>query len=176
VVLLREVDVDAGVLAQCPDPGALACRGWRGRYRARPAGFPGPGRPAPAPDALQSVTRRGAVAQHMLRSRRSAVPTWAPRFIMGQASVCELAVANRFARLRLSQASIAAMITIMTVTSSAICHVRSQTVGAASACGLIRGAAQVELVRPAGVNPLSTRRSTPVHPSAGAPGQRGGLR
>jgi hypothetical protein len=108
------------------------------------------------------------------------VPTWAPRFIMGHASVCELAVANRFARLRLSQASIAAMITIMTVTSSAVCHVRSQTVGAAPACGLIRGVAQVELISSsrsqAPVNPLSTRRSTPVHPSAGAPGQRGGLR
>jgi hypothetical protein len=108
------------------------------------------------------------------------VPAGAPRFVMGQALVCELAVANRFARLRLTQASIAAMITIMTVTSSAVFHVRSQTVGAAPACGLIRGAAQVELVSSsrsqAPVNPLSTRRSTPVHPSAGAPGHRGELR
>jgi hypothetical protein len=81
---------------------------------------------------------------------------------MGQASVCDLAVANRFARLRLTQASIAAMITIMTVTSSAVCHARSQTVGAASACGLIRGAAQAEPVSSsrsqAPINPLSTRR------------------
>jgi len=101
-------------------------------------------------------------------------------FLMSQASVCRLAVANRFTRLRLTQASIAAMIAIMTVTSSAVCHVRSQTVGAASACGLIRGVAQAELVSSsrsqAPVNPLSTRRSTRVHPSAGAPGHRGELR
>jgi hypothetical protein len=83
---------------------------------------------------------------------------------MGQASVCRLGVANRFACLRLSQASIAAMITIMTVTSSAVCHAMSQTVGAASACGLIRVAAQAELVSPsrsqAPIHPLSTRRLT----------------
>ena len=92
------------------------------------------------------------------------MPAGAPRFVMGQALVCELAVANRFARLRLTQASIAAMITIMTVTSSAVFHVRSQTVGAAPACGLIRVRPRWSWFRPAGVKPRSTR-----YPPAGQP-------
>jgi hypothetical protein len=60
---------------------------------------------------------------------------------MGQASVRQLAVADRFARLRLTQASIAAMIAITTITSSAVFHARRKRVGAASADGLIQGAA-----------------------------------
>src|SRR5262249_39905569 len=89
VALLREVDVDARVLAQFPDPDAVPARdpaGGLGAARAA-AGWPGPGRVPAAgaarpgahwlpsahgpliPLAFRSVTHRVTVAQEMLPRR-----------------------------------------------------------------------------------------------------------